>query len=100
VPTDSTAFYYRDARYIVWLNTVFESSKGENALWVARQSGYLSSITTGSYVNFPYEGLPCYLEEYYGSHVCRLKKVRKEYDPCKIFTYPQAIGSSCRCSHL
>ncbi len=100
VPTDSTAFYYRDARYIVWLNTVFENSKGENALWVARQSGYLSSVTTGSYVNFPYEGLPCYLEEYYGSHVCRLKKVRKEYDPCKIFTYPQAIGNSCRCSHL
>ncbi|MDK2968199.1 FAD-binding oxidoreductase [Lacrimispora sp.] len=100
VPVDSTAFYYRDARYIVWLNTIFQNSKGENALWLAERFNYLSSVTTGSYVNFPYEGLPCYLEEYYGRHVCRLKKIKKEYDPCGIFTYPQAIGGSCNCSNL
>lgn len=100
VPENSTAFYYRDSRYIVWLNTVLEHSKGENALWLAHQSSCMASVTKGSYVNFPYQGLPCYLEKYYGSHVCRLKKIREEYDPQGIFTYPQAIGGSRCCSNL
>jgi hypothetical protein len=102
VNLNETAFFYRNAKYIIWLETVWEDEEyaKENREWIKQQYPTLEEMTTGSYVNFPYEGLPCYLEEYYGSHVCRLKNVRKEYDPCKIFTYPQAIGSSCRCSHL
>jgi hypothetical protein len=50
-------------------------------------------VTTGSYVNFPYNELPDYLEEYYGSHVGRLKEIKEKYDPFNIFTFPQGIGS-------
>lgn len=91
VPADETAFYYRNARYITWLDTVFEECKCENAAWVAEKFSYLKSVTKGSYVNFPYGGLPCFLEEYYGTHVCRLKAVKEKYDPFNIFTFPQGI---------
>ena len=92
VDADETAFYYRNASFIVWLDTVFEEHKCKNAAWIAEKFSYLESVTKGSYVNFPYACLPCHLEEYYGTHVCRLKKVKKKYDPFNIFTFPQGIG--------
>ncbi len=92
VDPDETAFFYRKASYIVWLDTVFEDHKCKNSAWIAEKFRYLESVTKGSYVNFPYACLPCSLEEYYGTHVCRLKKVKKEYDPFNIFTFPQGIG--------
>ncbi|MEY8353018.1 FAD-binding oxidoreductase [Lachnospiraceae bacterium 54-53] len=92
VPEDATAFYYRDARYITWLDTVFEQNKCENAAWLADKFSYLKSVTNGSYVNFPYGSLSCFPEEYYGTHVCRLKKVKEAYDPLNVFTFPQGIG--------
>lgn len=91
VPADATAFYYRKARYITWLNTEFESHRCENAAWLSDRFCYLKSVTRGSYVNFPYECLSCFPEEYYGSHVCRLKRVKNEYDPLNVFTFPQGI---------
>jgi len=92
VEVDETAFFYRNAHFIVWLDTVFEDHRCKNAAWVADRFSYLKSVTDGSYVNFPYACLPCYLEEYYGTHVCRLKKVKENYDPLNIFTFPQGIG--------
>lgn len=100
VPDDSTAFYHRDARSIIWLNTIFTCNRNDNALWLSRQSERLFSVTNGSYVNFPYGCLPCYLDEYYGRNLCRLKKIKETYDPDHIFTYPQAINSSTCCSYL
>lgn len=97
VDVDETAFYYRQANYIVWLNTVFEEHKCKNAAWIAEKFHYLESVTNGSYVNFPYACLPCQLEEYYGTHVCRLKKVKEKYDPFNIFTFPQGIGETPTC---
>jgi hypothetical protein len=88
---ESTAFYYRNAHYITWLNTVFESCKCENSSWINERFCYLKSITEGSYVNFPYGSLPCYLNEYYGNNVYRLKEVKEIYDPCNVFTFPQGI---------
>lgn len=96
VEADETAFYYRNASYIVWLDTVFEDHKCKNAAWISEKFRYLTSVTKGSYVNFPYSCLPCHLEEYYGTHVCRLKKVKEKYDPYNIFTFPQGIGGSQR----
>lgn len=92
IPADATAFYYRNARYIVWLDTVFEQYRCENAAWISEKFSYLKSVTDGSYVNFPYGGLPCFLKEYYGTHVCRLKRVKEAYDPLNVFTFPQGIG--------
>lgn len=90
---NATAFFYRKARYIIWLETVFEDSRytQANADWVCRKFKYLESVTEGSYVNFPYGGLTDYLEEYYGFHVGRLKKVKARYDPLDVFRFPQGI---------
>lgn len=93
VSKDETAFFYRKAKYILWLETVFEDSQytEANSDWVARNIRYIEPVTEGSYVNFPYGGLTDYLEEYYGLHVGRLRKVKENYDPFNVFRFPQSI---------
>ena len=52
---------------------------------------YIQSLTNGSYVNFPYNRLCNYKCDYYGENVYRLEYVKKKYDPCNVFTFPQGI---------
>lgn len=95
---DETAFYYRNAKYIIWLETVWEENKysESNNEWIKNNFPYLQSITTGSYINFPYIGLDNYLEEYFGCHKERLKCIKEKYDYLNIFSFPQAIEASNR----
>ncbi|WP_312091472.1 FAD-dependent oxidoreductase [Aminipila sp.] len=97
VKTNDTAFFYRKASYIIWLETVWEESRyaEDNRKWISCRTPYLESVTTGSYVNFPYKKLPDYLKEYYGGHVKLLKKIKKQYDPFNVFTFPQGIKGKC-----
>lgn len=96
VGQEQTAFFYRNAHYIIWLESVWEEDEysKENRTWINRRFPVLASVTTGSYVNFPYKQLPCYLKEYYGSHVACLKALKEKFDPCNVFTFPQGIRSS------
>lgn len=98
VGTNETAFFYRNAHFIIWLETVWEENRfaEENRDWVNDRFPTLASVTTGSYVNFPYNELPEYLEEYYGSHVGRLEKIKEKYDPFNVFTFPQGIRREFR----
>lgn len=91
-----TAFFYRNARYILWLETVWEEDRYAcpNMNWIACRFPVFASLTTGSYVNFPYYGLPQYLREYYGDNAKRLEAVKREYDPYNIFTFPQGLQQS------
>lgn len=93
VGINDTAFYYRKAQYIIWLETVWEDREFApiNKEWIERNYRFIRYFTTGSYVNFPYNKLEDYLEEYYGSHVNQLKKIKEKYDPCNTFSYPQGI---------
>jgi hypothetical protein len=93
VGTDETAFFYRHAGYILWLETIWENNRftQDNMDWISFWFPCFASMTEGSYVNFPYNGLPCYLEEYYGSHAGVLKKIKEMYDPLNVFTFPQGI---------
>jgi hypothetical protein len=88
-----TAFFYRNAKYIIWLETVWEDDRYENAnrAWLRRRCPYLAAISKGSYINFPYANFPLYLAEYYGGHVCKLAKIKSKYDPFSIFSFPQSI---------
>ncbi|RCX07585.1 FAD binding domain-containing protein [Anaerobacterium chartisolvens] len=63
-----TAFYYRDADYIMGIQSVWKDRRYEsdNTDWVHRRFKYLESITDGSYINFPYSCLLNYEREYYG----------------------------------
>ncbi|WRS26304.1 FAD-binding oxidoreductase [Oscillospiraceae bacterium MB08-C2-2] len=96
VPQDETAFYYRNAHFIVWLETIWEDPafRRENEKWINNRFPALASVTAGSYVNFPYSCLPNYLEEYYGTHVGRLMQIKQRYDPYNIFTFPQGIWAA------
>ncbi|MDF2802187.1 MAG: yvdP 1 [Anaerocolumna sp.] len=94
IPADATAFYYRNGKYIMNLQTTWEENyyAKENREWVNSNYPRLMCTTSGSYVNFPYERLPNYLCEYYGTHVMRLKLIKEKYDPYNIFTFPQGIN--------
>ncbi|WP_144275987.1 FAD-binding oxidoreductase [Gottschalkia acidurici] len=93
VDTNDTAFYYRRAKYIIWLETIWEKNRyaAENREWINNRFPYIESITTGSYVNFPYGRLPDYRMEYYGKHVKELIRIKLKYDPENIFSFPQGL---------
>ncbi|HYE69612.1 MAG TPA: FAD-binding oxidoreductase [Anaerovoracaceae bacterium] len=90
---DETAFFYRDASYIILIQSVWEESQYalDNKRWVSRKIKYLKSITQGSYVNFPYSGLLDYNEAYYGGNIKRLRLIKSKYDPENVFRFPQSI---------
>ncbi len=94
VDVDDTAFFYRRAGYILWLETVWEDLRfaRENVDWINMWFPCFASMTAGSYVNFPYDELPRYLEEYYGAHAKVLRKIKERYDPNNVFTFPQGIN--------
>lgn len=93
VGADETAFYYRHAGYILWLETIWENNSfaQENRNWISLWFPCFASVTEGSYVNFPYNELPCYLHEYYGAHAGVLRSIKEKYDPLDVFTFPQGI---------
>lgn len=102
IGTNNTAFFYRKAKYIIWMETIWEEDAyaQDNREWISNQFPYLEAITRGSYINFPYGKLPDYLEEYYGDHVSRLKKIKRKYDPLNIFSFPQGIRRSVRLHYV
>lgn len=91
-----TAFYYRDAKYILLLQSVFENNyyKRDNYKWVYNNYPYIYNLTDGSYVNFPYNKLYDYKFEYYGNNVFRLEYIKNKYDPFNVFSFPQGIGNN------
>ncbi|PFJ09303.1 FAD-linked oxidase [Bacillus cereus] len=93
VDRDATAFYYRDAHYILGIQTIWEDPiyKKENVQWLENQFDYIESITKGSFINFPYNDLSDYMDAYYGAHANKLKNINKKYDPLNVFTFPQGI---------
>ncbi len=94
IDEDETSFLYSGANYIIWLETIWEDDSFAhiNSEWINRQLQHLIPLTVGSYVNFPYSDLPEYLNEY-GDHISCLEKIKKIYDPCNVFTFPQALGT-------
>lgn len=88
-----TAFFYRDAQYIIGLQSVWEEEEfaQRNIEWVRRKFHYLRSVTEGSYVNFPYGGLVDPIEAYFGENAPRLRAAKAKYDPLHVFQFPQSI---------
>ncbi|MDR7074047.1 FAD-binding oxidoreductase [Fictibacillus barbaricus] len=93
VGPEETAFYYRDARYIMGVQSVWteDAFVEENREWVRERFEYIKSITEGSYVNFPISHLKNYEHEYFGGNARRLNRVNEKYDPFHVFRFPQSL---------
>lgn len=90
---EETAFYYRDANFIMGLQSVWEDSKfaSPNIEWVKAKLEYIKLITAGAYVNFPSAELENYEKEYFGSNADKLKLIKRKYDPFNVFYFTQGI---------
>ncbi|MBD7912828.1 MULTISPECIES: FAD-dependent oxidoreductase [Clostridium] len=88
-----TAFYYRDAKFIMGFQSVWEDPKYalENVEFVKEKVKYIKEITKGSYINFPCAELEEYEKEYYGGNLEKLKEIKRKYDPQQIIKFPQSI---------
>ncbi|MBP2630247.1 MAG: Reticuline oxidase [Firmicutes bacterium] len=97
IKTDSTAFFYRQANYIMGITSSWEieATAPIHKEWVVAGFKYIYTISVGSYVNFPYNNLPNYECAYYGEHVRELWRIKKEYDPHNVFEFPQSIKTVC-----
>ena len=90
---NDSAYYYRNAHYILSLQTKFESNDYliSNTNWLSNHYDYLSSLTYGNYINFPYYPLKDYEKEYYGYNLDKIRKIKEKYDPYCFFSFPQSV---------
>lgn len=93
VKKEETAFYYRDALFILGFQSVWEDPQYGpiNYEWVAERFNVLSTYTDGSFINFPIAQSDEYEKNYYGANLSRLKVVKRMYDPEGIFNFEQVI---------
>ena len=93
VGKEDTAFYHRDARFILGFQSVWEEAKyaPTNRDWIVKNLKYIKSITKGAFVNFPCAELDDYEEEYYGKNSKLLKLVKEKYDKSDFFNFEQDI---------
>ena len=93
IEKDETAFYYRDASFILGFQSVWEDPKYRaiNNEWVLERFNVLATYTRGSFINFPIVHPGDYEKNYYGDNLEALKAVKRKYDPEGIFHFEQAI---------
>ena len=87
------AFYYRDAKFILGFQSLFEDDeyKNENTKWFLEKLNFIKEITKGSFINFPLSELDDYGHEYYGENYEKLKRIKLKYDPYGKFSFEQSI---------
>ena len=86
VAPDATAFAHRDAAFNLehcgpaagdWVDRSWEIAAADDPL--------------GVYVNFPDAALEDWAPAYHGDHQRRLARVKRAYDPDRVFDFPQCI---------
>ncbi|MCM2605511.1 FAD-binding oxidoreductase [Rossellomorea marisflavi] len=88
-----TAFFFREARYILGIQSVWtdDCAAKVNREWVQERFQSIKPITRGSFVNFPISNLPNYEREYFGGNAPTLNRINRKYDPFNVFTFPQGL---------
>jgi hypothetical protein len=97
VPADATAYFHRDAQYIMNIHGRWENPDDDEALvsW-CRELFYAATpfATGGVYVNFMTGEEGDRVQRAYGDSYGRLVELKKKYDPTNLFHFNQNIRPS------
>ncbi|MFD8985229.1 BBE domain-containing protein, partial [Streptomyces sp. NPDC059564] len=97
VPAAETAFVHRDSAFLGQYLVYWPASAP--GAEVARHRAWLDGLWQdlrpwaggGAYQNYADPELVGWREAYYGPNLPRLERVRRRYDPDRLFRFPQAI---------
>lgn len=97
VKARDTAFVHRDsfalAQYIAeWDSGAAASAVSSYTGWLADFRSSMAGHTNGeAYQNYTDPHLKSWRTAYYGANLDRLEKVKRAYDPDRLFSFPQAL---------
>jgi FAD/FMN-containing dehydrogenase len=92
-----TAFVHRDTRFLAqylasWPDAADAETVAALRSWLDGSHTAMRRWASGfAYQNYPDPALRDWRHAYYGSNAERLAKVKRIYDPDRVFTFPQAI---------
>jgi FAD/FMN-containing dehydrogenase len=98
VKPNATAFVHRnalfDAQYTTgWTPGAAPGGVSNQYAWLQKYWGSMRKYASGqAYQNYIDPALSNWQAAYYGANYDQLVRVKKKYDPARLFTFPQAIG--------
>lgn len=95
VAADATAFPHRSAFAVIQLIASWDAPGSADATlrWLRDVYGRVRPLVgSGTYVNYSDPDLADWPQAYYGANYARLQRVKAQYDPSGLFTFPQAIA--------
>jgi FAD/FMN-containing dehydrogenase len=100
VKPGATAFVHRNALFGAqyttdWTNGASTTGINNQHIWLRKFWASLRPYASGqAYQNYIDPDLTNWQQAYYGANYARLLGIKKKYDPTRLFTFPQAIGTS------
>jgi len=93
IPTDGTAYFHREARYIMQYITHWkvDNEKNPNIFWVETLRRAMLKYVDGTYVNWPDIFIKDWPNAYYGTNYQELMRIKSKYDPENVFHFKQSI---------
>ncbi|CUH96606.1 putative FAD-linked oxidoreductase YgaK [Propionispora sp. 2/2-37] len=93
VPPDGTAYFHREASYIMQYITQWKADNEEcpNICWVEKLRQSMLRYVDGTYVNWPDLSIKDWPCAYYGTNYQELMRIKRKYDPENIFHFEQSI---------
>jgi FAD/FMN-containing dehydrogenase len=97
VAADATAFPHREERFLIkhglMLDPAAPAEEQQAARrWLTRSWEIVHPFGSGGvYPNFPDPELDDWERAYHGDNYARLARVKAEYDPANVFTFPQSV---------
>ena len=95
---EDTAFVHRNSRWLMDFGLAWAADDLKDPNWLPgnrlvqdRLFTTLSRYGEGSYQNFADPALKDWAKAYYGINLPRLSRIKRQYDPNNMFTFPQSI---------